>query len=180
MNFDEALRHMQEGTATDEEKAYVEEKLKSANKSVKSDSPRIIEKPKPAKIKGQKRERSKFFTLIAVIIAIFLVLGVIFAGVFGSAAASAKKAEVISKADAEKIGQEFVFGLAKDGAMALPLVTSIDDVKLYDIDHDLTYDSAKPANSYYVYEIIYNVMGSRIEVEVDTRTGKCKTTDVDN
>ena len=180
MNFDEALRHMQEGTATDEEKAYVEEKLKSANNSVKSDSPRIIEKPKPAKIKGQKRERSKFFTLIAVIIAIFLVLGVIFAGVFGSAAANAKKAEVISKAEAQEMGQMYVYRLAQDGAMALPLVTSIDDVKLYDIDHDLAYDPAKPANSYYVNEIIYNVMGSRIEVEVDTRNGNCATTDVDN
>ena len=178
MNFDEALRHMQEGTATDEEKAYVEEKLKSANRSVKSDSPRIIEKPKPAKIKGQKRELGKFFKLIIVIIAIFLVLGVIFAGVFGSAAANAKKAEVISKTEAQEIGQVYVYRLAQDGDMALPLVTSIDDVKLYDIDHDLSYDAAKPANSFYVYEIIFNVMGSRIEIEVDTRTGKCTVTDI--
>ena len=180
MNFDEALRHMQEGTATDEEKAYVEEKLQSANRSVKSDAPRIIENPKPAKIKGQKRERSKFFTLVAVIIAIFLVLGAIFAGVFGSAAASAKKVEVISKADAQIIAQEYVYGLAKNDSMGLPLVTSIEDVILYDIDHDLHYDPAKPANSYYVYEIIYNVMGATIEVELDTRNGNCRTTEVDN
>lgn len=178
MDLDEALRHMQEGTATDEEKAFVEEKLSGENKSVNSDSPRIIEKPKPARIKGQKREIGKFYKLLIVIATVFVVLGVIFAGVFGSAAANATKAETISMEEAESIAQKFVFDLAQDKNLNLPLVTSIDDVKLYDIDHDLHYDAARPLASYNVYEVIFNVMNVRIEVEVDTRTGKCRATDI--
>lgn len=178
MNFDEALRHMQEGTATEEEKAFVEAQLKQAHKSVNTDKPRIIEKPKPPKIKGQKRERSKFFTLVAVIVVVFLALGVIFAGVFGGAAAHANKAEAIERADAEKIAREFVFTLTQDGKFNLPLVTSLDDVKIYDVDHDLHYVVEKPMSSFNVYEIILTVMNSRVEVEVDTRTGQCKVTDL--
>lgn len=178
MNFEDALRHMQEGTATDEEKAFVEGKLKQAHKDVKTDSPRIIEKPKPAKIKGQKRERSKFFTLVASIIAVFVVLGAIFAGVFGGAAVNANKAEVIERAEAENIARGFVFTLTQDGKFNLPLVTSPDDVKVYDVDHDLHYVVEKPMSSYNVYEIILTVMSSRVEVEVDTRSGACKVTDI--
>ena len=172
---------MQEGTATEEERAYVEEKLKNANASVNSDAPRIIENPKPARVKGQKREIGKFFKLIFVIAAVFVALGVIFSGVFGGAAANAKKAEVISKAEAEKIAQQDVFdgfNRSQANGMGWSLLTSIDEVKLYDIDHDLHYDAAKPMNSFYVYEIIYNIYGTYVEVEVDTRTGNCIVTDI--
>lgn len=177
MNFDEALRHMQEGSATDEEKAYVEEKLDIANKT--AGSPRIIENPKPARIKGQKRELGKFYKLIIAIAAIFVVLGVIFAGVFGSAAASANKAEKLDRAEAEQIAQDFVYRLAQDEKMGLPLVPTRDDIKLYNTDHDMHYNAARPLDSYNVYEIIFNVVGTRIEVEVDTRTGDCAVTDID-
>lgn len=179
MNFEEALRHMQEGTASDEEKAYVESKLQEANKHVEDDGPRVIQNPKPAKIKGQKREIGKFFKLMIAIAVVFVALGTIFAGVFGSAAAAANKTDFINKAQAAATARDYVFDMTKNGMMGLPLVNKADDFIARDVDRDLKYNAAKPSASYYVYEVALYSMGIEIDVEVDSRTSACRIKDVD-
>ncbi len=179
MDFDEALRHMQEGTASDEEKAYVESRLNDADLRTADNGPRVIEDPKPARIKGQKRELGKFYKLLIVVAVIAVALGAIFAGVFGHATVCASAADRTDRAQAGRIAQEFAFNLTQQSVMGLPLVTKLDDLVLRDIDRDLQYNAAKPSASYYVYEVQLVAMGTEIDVLVDSRTLTPKVKDID-
>lgn len=180
MNFEEALRHMQEGTATDEEKAFVEGRLQNENAGLpSSDGPRIIEKPKPAKIKGQKRELGKFYKLVICVAAVFVALGTIFAGVFGSAAASASKKDNLNKAEAGAIAKEFALEFARDSQGLPQFVNDEGDFIVRDIDRDLKYNAAKPSESYYVYEVQLVTMGIEIDVVVSSLDSTCKVKEID-
>ena len=100
MNYEEAFRHYREGTATEEEKAFVQEEIAKA-KALSSlmDDQGLAVKPAPIKeadakeVKDAKQHlvwKRVLAGLLAVIV-LLVALGAILGGVFGSAAAYARK-----------------------------------------------------------------------------------------
>ena len=171
MDLDEALRHLEAGVATEEEKQFVKEHVVGKEGEITPSSPRVITSPKPPKIKGEKRETSKLLVLVLVVCAALVALAAIFGGVFGSAAASANKKDNLNRAAATEIATRFAFEASNDsfGVGGLPLITSIDDMRIEDVDRNLRYDASKPSNSYYTYDIRIVAMGVEFEVVVDSR-----------
>ena len=100
MNYEEAFKNYENGTATEEEKAFVKAELEKA-KALSSiiDDDKVVETPSPiaeADVEEIKTAKKQFkikhllFALGAVAMLIAMV-GAVLGGVFGYAASSAKK-----------------------------------------------------------------------------------------
>ncbi len=179
MNFDEALRHMQEGNASEEEKAYVQSKLDEANKHVDALDSQNTKSPRSEKKNRENGKKKGLITAVVIVAVIVVALGAIFAGVFGSATASANKAAVVDRTEAAQLAKAYAFSLTQDSSMKLPLVTSPSDLVVRDIDRGLKYVASKPSASYFEYEVKLVGMGIEIEVVVDSRTKQCHIGDID-
>ena len=116
MNYEEAFRHYREGTATEEEKAFVQEEIAKA-KALSSlmDDQGLAVKPAPIKeadakeVKDAKQHlvwKRVLAGLLAVIV-LLVALGAILGGVFGSAAAYANDNIAVSRTEARDIAAEF-------------------------------------------------------------------------
>lgn len=186
MNFDEAFKHYQDGTASEEEKAYVKEQLKLANDFIADDNAKLSSAPcKEAEKDDVKKAKIKFkwrYIVIPVctIVAVLLVVGAILGGVFGYSASCAKDSVVYNRYACVEIARDKAFEFLKNKTISLPyIITSADELIIDDVDLEFNYNGRHLDNSYYSYFVEFDFYGVEIELEVDTRTGECKVVDVD-
>lgn len=168
MNFEQTYKKYLDGTATEEEKAFVESEIKKCN-----DLFAVIERqgapaPKTAPVadetvkKAKKRftARQTVRTVIVSLIVAVVVVGAILGGVFGSAGAYAKKNLSVNKAQAESIAIAFVADNYRSAGKIV--VTSC--------DRELRMKS-KLSHSVYVYEIeVFNGL-AEFDLIVDGKSG---------
>ncbi len=184
MNFDEAFKHVQEGTATDEEKRYVADQLEAASRLLKDDvqlvNPPIAQADHDDIKKAKKKFKWRYIVIpVTVIICVVVAIGAILGGVFGSAAGYAKqnmkygKSACIDMAIAKVVQDAGTFyGVEIDPSRVI--------VKRGDTHKDFQYNSFNIKNSYYCYyiELEANVVSPNgrfveleYEIKVDTRRG---------
>lgn len=186
MNFDEAFKRYQDGTASEEEKAYVKEQLKLANEFIADDDAKLATAPcKEAEQEDVKKAKKKFkwrYIVIPVctIVAVLLVVAAILGGVFGYSASCAKDAAVYHKLECVEMARDKAFEFLRDKVTSLPYkITSADELAIDDIDLEFNYNGKHLDNSYYSYFVEFEFYQVDIEIEVDTRTGECKVVDID-
>ena len=181
MNYEEAFRHYREGTATDEEKAFVLDEIAKA-KALSSllDDEGLTVRPSPikeAEAKDVKEAKHRLIWkrvlagLISVVV-IFLALGAVLGGVFGAAAFYARDNAVWQKAEVIVVAEEFAVADAEARDYVVDRVVSdlprgIDE--RFNIESNLK-------DSYYSYKVdvtVWTTDGFELEyeIEVNSHTG---------
>lgn len=186
MNYEEAFRHYREGTATEEEKAYVQEEIAKAKAlSTLLDDEALAVKPAPIKEADAKEVKEAKQQLIwkrvlaglLSIVALLLILGAVLGGVFGSAAAYAKEAVVYSKGDATQIATVFAYN---DAVAKFGFTGDISDFyaeSTREVDSKFNFEG-NLKGSYYTYKVEVKGWSAdgweyEYEVEVNSKTGSC-------
>lgn len=181
MNYEEAFRHYREGTATDEEKAFVLDEIAKA-KALSSlfDDEGLAVRPSPikeAEAKDVKEAKHRLILkrvlagLISVAV-IFLALGAVLGGVFGAAASYARDNAVWQKAEVIVVAEEFAVADAEARDYVVDRVVS--DLPR-DIDERFNIES-NLKDSYYSYKVdvtVWTTDGFELEyeIEVNSHTG---------
>ena len=144
MNYEDAFKHYREGTATEEEKAFVQEEIAKAKAlSTLLDDEALAVKPAPIKEADAKEVKEAKHQLIwkrvlaglLSIVALLVIIGAVLGGVFGSAATYAKDSIVYSKAEAAEIATEFAYN---DAVNRFGFTGSVTDFCVMHIPGDLT------------------------------------------
>lgn len=189
MNFEEALKHCQEGTATEEEIAYVNAQTKAASSLF--DAAPSAAPIAPADANDVKKAKKKFkmrYILIPVLVIVLCVaaIGAILGGVFGSAASYANKQIKFGKDACIVAAQECAFADATLKGVTINPQTIRVDRK--DIKKDFEYNDSNLKDSYYTYYIELKAYGNdatgrlyevEYEIRVDTRNGNATVVDFD-
>ncbi len=178
MNFEEAFKHCQEGTATEEERNYVKSQLDAAN-SFLDNQPEVMETPiKEAEKKDVKKFKKKLkkliLTPVLIVLGIVIVAGSVLAGVFGYSATSAKQKVVYDRFTCVDIAideaVEWIKYNAPNGNQ------NIDDtmLRIEDVDRRFIFDNRNLEGSYYVYQVELEYGEIDFDIEIDTRTGELR------
>ncbi len=189
MNYEDAFRNYENGTATEEEKAFVKgelEKVRSISSIIDEDQ--VVEDPSPIRdadkdeIKTAKKQfkiKHLLFALGAVVVLI-AIAGAILGGVFGSAAGYAKKAVVVDRQEAIEIGSVELLDWLNDrqeamnnqlGNPAGTFTYALRDIHFDGIDTDFHYQTPV-TDSYYYYKVEFEARGADYKVFIDSRDGK--------
>lgn len=185
MNFDEAFKHYQEGTATDEEKAYVKEQFAVANSFFQDDSKLNAAPVKEAGADEVKKAKKKFkwrYLIVpaCVIIGSLIIVATILGGVFGYAASCAKKSISYKRNMCADNAKQAAYAFVQDRNVQTAIeLRSPYDFKVDDIDAEFNYNGRRLEDSYYSYFIELEFSNFEIELEVDSRTGECRVVDFD-
>lgn len=184
MKFDEAYEKVLNGTATEEEKEYVREQVRKAEKiesllseerepvTVTADAETIKKARKQVTLKGA------FIILIAVIACLVIAAGAICGGIFGTAVSSAKSAQKIDDAYAEALAETeaaaYVYRVTEEETV---------DSRITDFDKDLEINSSRLKSSVYVYYIDVQIVTAagiyEVDIAVNSSTGFTKVVDFD-
>lgn len=183
MNYEEAFRHYREGTATEEEKAFVQEEIAKA-KALSSlmDDQGLAVKPAPIKeadakeVKDAKQHlvwKRVLAGLLAVIV-LLVALGAILGGVFGSAAGYADGNIAVSRTEARDIAADFALqDAARRGYIVDANGCYVESER--EIDERFNFEGDLKS-SYYSYKVdvtCYTTDGYELEyeIEVNSHTG---------
>lgn len=178
MSFEESYRKYEDGTATPEERKYVEEEIAKARALTaildKADAARedVIGRADRDKVKRARRSFGKRLTVKIVILSLacLLVLSALTVGIlYGTAVSAARRSAEYDLTDAGELAKKCVVDHV-DGVAVSCTVT--------ETDRDLRYGS-KLSQSYFVYEIEVVCGQTQYEVEVNASTGYARITDVD-
>ncbi len=178
MNFEEAFKHCQEGTATEEERNYVKAQLDAAN-SFLDNQTKVIDAPiKEAEKKDvkkfKKRLKKLVLTPVLIVLGLVIIAGSALAGVFGYSASCAKQKVVYDKFACVDIAMneavEWIKSKAPEGS------DHIDDTmfRIEDVDRRFIFDKRNLEGSYYVYQVEIEYGEIDFDIEIDTRTGKVR------
>lgn len=181
MNFEEAFKHCQDGTATQEERDYIKSQLDAANTFMEDERPNgptPVKEAEKADVKRAKKKLIKY--IIAPICAVFcalVVVGAILGGVFGFASASAKKSAKYDKGACVEIAMNTAFNYMV-GILPPTISTNIyEDINSYQVDsvdRHFQYDGTHLDHSYYIYIVEVSIVDNEFEIEVDTRNGNTR------
>lgn len=169
MDFESAYKKYVDGTATDEEKFFVEQELDKAKKmteiidAYQSSRPIENECDKETVRKAQKKfaKKNALRALVITAACIVIVAAIVLASVFGTAFGAANKNCNVSQEAAKQIALEFVAD--KYGTAGVPIVT--------DCKKEIEY-SSDLRHSVYTYEIeIQFGLAYEIDVRVNAKTG---------
>ncbi len=175
MNFEKAFENYKNGTATEEERAYVENEIAKArkiNEAIEAmDSKRVVEKAESDDVKKAiKKMKVKTAVRIAIISAIVVValalIASISAVIYVNSTASGK-AE-FTKSECIEAAKQVVSETA--GASA--------ELRVRDVERDIRFEYGKPSSAKYYYEIEIAVGYMEYEVLVDSITGKAVIVDI--
>ncbi|MBE6639485.1 MAG: hypothetical protein E7616_08590 [Ruminococcaceae bacterium] len=178
MNFDVVYEKYLNGTATEEEKAYIEAEIAKAKKLNaiidQLDAKRVIQPAETKEVKQATKTMKKKFgiraaavSLAVLVILVLLIIGSIFTYIHIKAA---NKAEYTKNECIE---------LAKKSVNDHSDVISTDLVVM-GIDRDLRVYDGKLSRAVYIYEIEVRKGFLEYEVEVNTATGETVIVDVDD
>lgn len=174
MNFEELYQKVQNGTATPEEKAFVEEKIRKVSAILDDpmDNRPIIHEADNKTIIAARKSFNLRNTLK--IIAIVLCVLALLAGgtlwyIFGTAVHSAKTTAVYSREQAVDLAEECVRQYS--GNVGEKFVVR-------DVDRHLDMTDGLRKSVFY-YEVDFRVGFTDYEVKVDARSGYAVITDVD-
>ncbi len=177
MSFESLYEKYQNGTATQEEIAYVEEEIAKARKLSEImesyQAPQIEEATVEEVQKAKKKFNLKtaLRTLLIVAVVTIVAVGVVLSGVFGTAASAANDQQLVSRGEAEQLALRTVIDNQELGA--------IGQLEVVEIERELEIENGKLNHAYYKYQIdIRTQNGLEIEVEVDSRTGKAWISDI--
>ena len=178
MNFDKVYEKYVNGTATEEEKAYVEAEIEKARKlSViidEMDAKRVIAPAKTEEVKKARKTMKKKFGICVVVISLtvlvslaLIITGTLFAYVNIKASGKAE----YTKDECIELAKKSVND--HSDAVSTNLV-------VFEVDRDLRFYDGKLSRATYVYEIDVRKGFVEYEVEVNTATGEAVIVDVDN
>lgn len=167
MNFEKAYENYANGTATDEEKEYVESEIAKARAlnsiideidAKKAIAPSNIEDVKKAK---KKHNLNSIIKMVAIALCcIIVVCGVVCAVVFGQAVSSAKTNTVVTQTEAMTIAQEYV-----------NTYYNTTNAIATEVERELTVQSGLK-HSYYSYYVEVELRDGRdIDIVVNGKTG---------
>lgn len=185
MNFDEAFKHYSEGTATEEEKAFVKDELAKAKAfSPLFDDEGLNVTPAPIKeaeaneIRAAKKEFkwSKIIYAVCGVGLILIVVAAILGGVFGAASNYANENIVYGKEQCVEFAKQYAYDFLVNNPLGgFDFISGPDDLKVDDIDKEFNYDGSDLEKSYYEYRITLETATNEIVVDVDTRfANSCK------
>lgn len=176
MNFEEIYEKYKAGTATDEEKAFVEAEIEKAKKisSMLDEQPSepVVEQADDETYKKAKKTFSRKTTLKVVIIVVccIAIIGALVGGtVLG--------VSYYSASDAEELTEEQAIQAAKQ-CVADAYGEDVEGLVHTDVEKELEMDR-KLTKSIYVYEIEIKSTTCEYEVEVNAQSGFAHITDVE-
>lgn len=186
MNYEEAFRHYKEGTATEEEKEFVQNELARARAlSTLFDDHGMNVTPPPIKeadkeeVKAAKKNLlwKKVLVGLLGVVVLLVVLAAALGGVFGAAAKYARDAIAVTRGDARLIAEEYAYQYAVNYGRQ-PFEGENNFIAEYerDIDEKFMFEN-NIRDSYYVYRIDvtgYDAVNGtewEFEIEVNTVTG---------
>lgn len=179
MNFEELYNRYENGTATPEERAYVEQEIEKARKLSeildRADAKRVISNA-DADADDVKRAKRRFSAraLVAIIVislvGLLVLSGAAVGTVFGVAAGSAKKAAQYDRDEATNLAVAYLSDYVD---------STVDTRSVTEVDRDLSLGK-KLTQSVYVYEITVHHGGFEYELEVDSSTGRVRIADIDD
>ncbi len=177
MKFEELYQKYIDGTATEEEKAFVEEEIAKAKKLSaiidSQDAKRVVapvEKDDVKKAKKQYTLRSIVMIVAVSFIALVVAAGAVCGGVFGTAVTSAKNLSHFETTnEAGECAKRYVVNNLNDNGSLI--VTEIDRSLV-------TREGLNKA--YYTYEVeVQSLNGKEYDIVVDGRNGECKVIEID-
>lgn len=193
MNYEEAFRHYREGTATEEEKAFVLDEIAKA-KALSSllDDEALAVKAAPIKEADAKEVKEAKHQLawkrvlagLLSVAALLIIIGAVLGGVFGAAASYAKDSMVVGKAAAAKTAEDYAFEytLSRYPSFIGDRSSFIAEPER-EIDERFNFEG-NLRDSYYTYEIEVegwsaNGFKYEYEISVNSKTGSCVVIDFD-
>lgn len=176
MNFEKAFENYKNGTATEEERAFVESEIAKARKINEAieemDAKRAIESAESQDVKKAIHQMKKKSGIRTAVISFIVVLAVaivtvgslfIYVNATASGKAAYSKEQCIEAAKlvvAEHIGD------------------SSKEIRVYDVERDLRFEYGKLSSAMYVYEIEIGSGYTEYEVVVDSATGEARIVDI--
>ncbi len=180
IEFEEALEHVQKGTATEQEKLYVKSQTAAAN-ALFNDNSRVrsafIKEASGEDVRKAKKSFKKRYVFIplCVLLAVIVALGAILGGVFGYAASSANKNIKYKEAQCKAIAIDYVLAHQSYDEV----VFEKQDLWIDDCEKEFRYNSKNLGASSYYFEI--TVEGKKfeamfeyeleVELRINTTTG---------
>ncbi len=177
MKFEELYQKYIDGTATDEEKAFVEEEIEKAKKLNaildSQDAKRVVaqvEKDDVKKAKKQFTMRSIITIIVVCAIALTVVAGAVCGGVFGTAVTSAKNLSHFENTpEAGECAKRYIVNNLNDNGSLI----------VTEIDRNLVMSDGLN-KAYYRYEVeVQSLNGREYDILVDGRNGECKVMEID-
>lgn len=175
MDFEELYKKVQDGTATEEEKAYVDDKILRISRILDEPvgkSPEI-ELADEATVRAARKRfsmRSTIRTVVVVLCVLAVIAGGICGYIFGTAIPAAKSSVKISRDEAVSI--------AKDCVTEYIGAEEKVDFIVHDVDRDLNTEAGLK-NAVYHYEVELRYNGYEYEVNVNGKSGYAVITDID-
>lgn len=180
MNFEEAFKHCQDGTATQEERDYVKSQLDAANTFMdeRPAEPAPVKEAEKEDVKRAKRKLIRYIVApVCAILCALLIVGAILGGVFGFASTSAKESAKYDKAACAEIAMNRAFN-QMTAILPAGISTNVyQDINYYqvdDIERHFQYDGKNLKHSYYVYIVEVSIVENEFKIEVDTRNGNTR------
>ena len=184
MKFDEAYDKVLKGTATDEEREYVREQVRKAEKIeslLKEQSVPVTVPADDAVVRKARKQvtlKGALLILIIVLASIAVIAGAVCGGVFGTAVQAAKNAQKVDNAYAEALAEAeaaaYVLGITGEETL---------DSRITDFDKDLEINSSSLRSSVYVYYIDVQIITAsgiyEMEIAVNSATGFARIDDFD-
>ncbi len=176
MNFEKAFENYKNGTATEEERAYVENEIAKArriNEAIEEmDSKRVVEKAESHDVKKAiKKMKIKTGVRIAVISFIVVLAVALIATVstviYVNSSASGKAA--FTKTECIEAAKEAVLDKIGDPNA---------EMRMRDVERDIRFEYGKLSSATFVYEIEIASGYLEYEVVVDSVTGKAVIVDI--
>lgn len=176
MKFEELYEKYLDGTATEEEREYVEGEIEKARKLNdildRQDARRVIEPVEEDEVKKAQKAfnfKALIRTVVVVTVVFLLMAGGVLGGVFGTAAVSAKEAIKISREEASEIAKNHVVN---------NLGVTV-EVRVVEINSDIQVEF-NLKKSYYEYDVdLVDANGFEYELIVNSIDGSVVVDDID-
>lgn len=179
MDFESTYKKYMDGTASEEERTFVEQELEKAKKmteiidSYGTTSAPVVQECDGETVKKAKKSLTKksiVRTLVISLAVLLVVSAIILSAVFGTAFGSANKACNYSEEDAKDLAKRYVAEYVSNPSAQI-IVT--------DCEREIEY-SSDLKHSVYVYEIeVQYGLAYEIELHVNAKTGIVTITDID-
>lgn len=189
MNYEDAFRHYKEGTATEEEKAFVQSEIARAKalSTLLDDQGLTVKSPKIKEADAEEVRKAKTDFLwrrvivgLLSVVAVLVIIAAVLGGVFGSAATYAKKSVAVNIEEAVILAEEFAYNDAANfkGTKPFEGENNFMAERVGDIDKKFQFEN-NLKDSYYVYRVevkgydTVNQLEWEYEIDVNAKTGVC-------